>query len=309
MVIAGLCIILCGIILFLLLNGVDPRLYFDPPTIMLMICAFSSSQLFGFTIEPFERGIKYLFKPKIEISEVDLNDSIHAFYKFYKAIIYMGIIGFFIGATLTLMNLDDKTAVGPGMSTALISLIYSIFFAFIIVLPLITALNNSKMIYNKDNNQFHMEYIVFTISAIITPFIFIVLCIIFAKGRFKDLIFFPDIVAYIFFFTGSLVMSKSLRPFYEGIQIVSSKTFTVDENNKKIIIKTYDFLIKNAIATGFLLFFINMVVSMIKLIEAKEIFYKLGQIMVPISYGLIIGLMILYPIKKHIEHMDSTISD
>jgi chemotaxis protein MotA len=57
-----------------------------------------------------------------------------------------GMIGTLIGLILMLRNIEDKTAIGPGMSTALITTLYGAVLANLVLIPLA-----NKLLYN--NNQ------------------------------------------------------------------------------------------------------------------------------------------------------------
>ncbi len=57
-----------------------------------------------------------------------------------------GMIGTLIGLILMLRNIEDKTAIGPGMSTALITTLYGAVLANLVLIPVA-----NKLLYN--NNQ------------------------------------------------------------------------------------------------------------------------------------------------------------
>jgi len=271
-----------------------------------MLAALSPQVLTG-NLFIFEKSFTYLIKRKEEISKEDL-------YRFrdsqdlaFKSTLSGGLVGFLVGAALVMMNIDDKSAIGPGLSTAIISATYGLFFSFLFFLPLFTRFKNEILGYERLKDDEDSSSWIFMVAGMIMPFMFITLCIIFAKGSLIALIFMPDIVVLILFISATLFISNGLIPFVDGLKLILMKGVSTARVSIAVMVNIFSMLVKVSIGSGVVLFFMNIVAAMVKLESKEMIYYKSGQIMMPIIYGLIFGMFIFYPVKKALDRKLATI--
>ena len=161
--IAGFTLLVMGI-----LNGGDLSFFVDVPSLLIVIGGTCAAFLVSFPLREvvaFDRILRYVFYlPKRykrlaypELSRPDpaegqaiaedaekikkeLNLGILMFKRLKTYALAFGIIPVLIGFVIMLANLDDLSAVGPGVALALITPLYGAIIAYLICLPFQTKL-------------------------------------------------------------------------------------------------------------------------------------------------------------------------
>jgi len=129
----SLVIFLAGIILATNLAAVSGMALLDIPSFVLVgvLPFLFISTLYGFK----EMAQAFSMAFKKSNAQEDLAKALTFFQKFGNTIWLTGILGVIIGIVSMLINLDDKSAIGPSLALALISLFYSALINILLIIP------------------------------------------------------------------------------------------------------------------------------------------------------------------------------
>jgi flagellar motor component MotA len=128
-----LIVFLAGIVLTIFTSGGGISIYLDIPSLIIVgVFPFLFvSILFGFK----EMGLAFSVSIKKETERKKLVNALN-FFKIYGKVTWIaGYIAVFIGVITMLANLEDKTALGPNLALALISMLYSGIINVVIIIP------------------------------------------------------------------------------------------------------------------------------------------------------------------------------
>ena len=278
---------------------IDPASFFMAflgPTIIVLLISNKFKDFF--------RGLLYAVKPDPNISKEVLKKYEDTFDLMYKAIIAGGIIGLIIGIAMMLMNIMDPAGIGPGMALSLISPLYGLFFGTLVFLSLKIKVCNGSVSFQNESFLFRRTYIIKSLLGLLLPFAVMALVILAAGGELKALIYPPDFITIIIFIAGSIFISDSDGLFVKGL------TFSINSNSNNYedcrmgIIRVYDHIIKVSLASGIIVFLINVIFIMASFYNFGQIPYRFGVSIMPIAYGIALTFFVFLPIKYRIGKTD-----
>ena len=118
-----------------LISGGTALWVFDIPSIMLNI-GFTAAALFaGGLLKDFFRGWSYLFGGGADASPRDVESAALAFDLAFKACLATGVIGTIMGLIMMMVNMMDRTQMGPYLAVAVITTLYALLLSFTLFLP------------------------------------------------------------------------------------------------------------------------------------------------------------------------------
>ena len=194
-------------------------------------------------------------------------------------------IGVLLGVTQFISNLDDYTAIGPGIAFTVISLLYGTF--YIIILLNI----KSSIQLNKDfDNNYSVDiglYFLFLIPLIL---IILVMYLNLFFITIDEIFHWEYFLSVILIITGSFLSGKKYKliNYWNNCAVDSDKTSIIISNlNDLIVISIF-----SGILTATIFCLINIPESF-----PFNIFNFLGSILLIITYGIVFGFLIFMPMK------------
>ncbi|MCP4179978.1 MAG: hypothetical protein GY756_19630, partial [bacterium] len=161
-------------------------------------------------------------------------------------------------------------------------------------------LENSIFEFEKPDFIMNPYSVMFSIIFLIIGIGFLFLSIFFAKGNIRALFYPPDLIVVVFSIIGAMLISRLHIPFFKGLSYAFSDDYHIGDNEKLVIVNTFNLLIKVSFVSGLVGFIINLILLMVDLNNFELIIYRIATIMMPVFWGIIIGFLLLFPIKKRI---------
>ena len=108
-------------------------MYMDVPSLVVVVCPafFLSLGVFGLR----EMGRAFTAGWRDGLSETELRKALAYFDALQQYLIISGVIGTLIGVTTILGQYGDSGSVGKGMALSLLTVLYSLVFMMVIVIP------------------------------------------------------------------------------------------------------------------------------------------------------------------------------
>lgn len=136
----GIFIFTCTV-LFTMASWGILRAFVDPLSIVFVLLSNIALVIATKSMKSFIYGVKVISSSKTEIHKKKLSESIEVFSLLLKTSIGIGFIGFIIGLIALLHVLDDPTSIGPAIAVSLLTVLYSVLFATLILIPAKFLLN------------------------------------------------------------------------------------------------------------------------------------------------------------------------
>ena len=221
---------------------------------------------------------------------------IKSFNLLYRCSIIIGIIGFFFGLNIFLLNYHDDSAIGPGISFGLLSLVYSLFVAYFIFLPFeiklryeLTKLNNKKI---ENENVFSVFQFIIGVLMFFTSTYSVIMLNHKTVGDFFDI---KSMISIVLLSIGAIISSGT----FKRILLIYKSIFSKDFGESiSFDIEILYFLMKIFIISG-LIVSINSIIH--KLVEMKSLYHLNEFIMVfllPNLCSLIFVFLFVFPFIK-----------
>jgi flagellar motor component MotA len=131
----GIVVSLGVFVLGILIARVDPLMFVDVPSIVIVLGFDLGALMVSGEVGPFLTGMKNIFVTRSDWSRNELLAAAETFGLMAKCSIGGGFIGTVMGAVMLLVNLNDPRAIGPYVALALITILYGLMLAFLLFLP------------------------------------------------------------------------------------------------------------------------------------------------------------------------------
>ena len=216
------------------------------------------------------------------------------------------LIGAMIGWLMVLANLHDPTAIGPAMSLALLSSLYSFFFAFFIFIPSQANLERSFGFNDSSIVKSSLLCVVIALIHVFLTFLTLSLLVDFngaieTKQAFDVGLFTllnPTSLLLISGVTCSILLSSR-----QNIGNMFSALFVSNATAKKLLeaAAAWRTIAAASLGVGTVLTLIGMVHMLMAMDEAAKLPSALANNMLTILYGLVIAFVVAMPIQSRLE--------
>jgi len=142
-------IVLIGIIVTLavfatgiLIAGGSLLLFWDLPSVLIVLGLDLGALLVCDGIESFRLGLSSIFAKHVICTKAELVDAAEIFGLMSRCSIGGGIIGMIMGVVMLLVNITDPKNIGPYMAVAIITVLYGMMLAYLFFTPVKVRLMN-----------------------------------------------------------------------------------------------------------------------------------------------------------------------
>ena len=144
MYIRGILVLFAGILFGMLLctefDAVFLQLYFDAPSLLIMLIIIAGVITSQGAFKTFACAIKSLFSKKHSISAAETEKAVRLFKLIAKSVICGMFVVSLLGLINLLANLDDLAALGINLAIMLITMLYGLMINLIFIYPAINIL-------------------------------------------------------------------------------------------------------------------------------------------------------------------------
>ncbi|MCP4129929.1 MAG: hypothetical protein GY754_02825 [bacterium] len=143
MVVLGFVLVLILIVAAMEMSGVSFWLIYDPLSLLFINLPPLIMVLLGGFARDFARGWKGVMAPNgNRLSLKELKAAARVFDFLYKASIGIGIAGTLLGLFMMLLNIEDRSAIGPGAAIAILTTFWGLIIGLFLYLPIKIKLKN-----------------------------------------------------------------------------------------------------------------------------------------------------------------------
>lgn len=290
--------------LYIILNGEALDILIEPASIVLLCLPFIIYSLYkGKLLMTIDINI---YKPDDDVNKLEVENTL-LFLK--KSIIFLGCIGAFVGFIFFLNNFQNISAIGPGISFTITSILYSATLLLVFVNPLFIQ-SKIHNLGNYDIRLFPFKNIIILAATIVT-ILLIVFSFIISGGQYAEIFNFSDFLTLFVLATGSIISGKILKALILGYKIQFVQNNYQQDSFKNDIMKileAYHYLIFNIICSGIILAILKVIVLMVKLDKPMT----LGKIISISSSPIIISIIMVFfvwVIKVKLNHIYQMITN